>query len=165
MKGKNAFLLYKNRINSLQIWKKVIHSMHIQYLEIRTSQHNSNKKSKKTCWQRKREDDILIKHCSKGQWGSSLKTEQEIDTLQETTNVNKFMQERQRKAVTIEELIKWRVWSWLRINAGGVPNTCKSIDRSPACWTEIEANGWVIRKQPAHEDRDNPWKRGLRPDR
>ena len=47
MKGKNAFLLYKNRINSLQIWKKVIHSMHIQYLEIRTSQHNSNKKKQK----------------------------------------------------------------------------------------------------------------------
>ena len=129
------------------------------------SVRHGNKKSKKTCWQRKRKDDILIEHCSKGQWGSSLKTEQEIDTLQETTNVNKFMQERQRKAVTIEELIKWRVWSWLRINAGGVPNTCKSIDRSPACWTEIEANGWVIRKQPAHEDRDNPWKRGLRPDR
>ena len=20
----------------------------------------------------------------------------------------------------------WRVWSWLRINAGGMPNTCKS---------------------------------------
>ena len=129
------------------------------------SVRHGNKKKKKTCWQRKREDDILIEHCSKGQWGSSLKTEQEIDTLQETTNVNKFMQERQRKAVTIEELIKWRVWSWLRINAGGVPNTCKSIDRSPACWTEIEANGWVIRKQPTHEDRDNPWKRGLRPDR
>ena len=72
---------------------------------------------------------------------------------------------RQLQAVTIKELIKWRVWSWLRINAGGVPNTCKSIDRSPACWTEIEANGWVIRKQPAHEDWDNPWKRGLRPDR
>ena len=47
MKGKNAFLLYKNRINSLQIWKKVIHSTHIQYLEIRTSQHNSNKKKQK----------------------------------------------------------------------------------------------------------------------
>ena len=126
-----------------------------------TFQFSKHKKSEKTCWQRKRKDDILIEHCSKGQWGSSLKTEQEIDTLQETTNVNKFMQERQRKAVTIEELIKWRVWSWLRINAGGVPNTCKSIDRSPACWTEIEANGWVIRKQPAHEDRDNPWKLSL----
>ena len=47
MKGKNAFLFYKKRINSLQIRKKVIHSMHIQDLEIRTSQHNSNKKSKK----------------------------------------------------------------------------------------------------------------------
>lgn len=49
MKGKNAFLFYKNRINSLQIRKKVIQSMHIQDLEIRTSQHNSNKKNEKTC--------------------------------------------------------------------------------------------------------------------
>ena len=47
MKGKNAFLFYKKRINSLQIRKKVIHSMHIQDLEIRTSQHNSNKKKRK----------------------------------------------------------------------------------------------------------------------
>lgn len=49
MKGKNAFLFYKKRINSLQIQKKVVHSMQIQDLEIRTSQHNSNKKNKKTC--------------------------------------------------------------------------------------------------------------------
>ena len=24
----------------------------------------------------------------------------------------------------------WRVWSWLRVNAGGVPNTCKSNDEA-----------------------------------
>lgn len=26
--------------------------------------------------------------------------------------------------------ILWRVWSWLRVNAGGVPNTCKSNDEA-----------------------------------
>ena len=26
--------------------------------------------------------------------------------------------------------IQWRVWSWLRMNAGGVPNTCKSNESS-----------------------------------
>ena len=42
-----------------------------------------------------------------------------------------------------------RVWSWLRTNAGGVPNTCKSYAFSftGACSTERKgvANGWVTR--------------------
>ena len=91
----------------------------------------------------------------------SLKTEQKLNTKERQL----FYKKRSFRDLKNKSQIKWRVWSWLRINAGGVPNTCKSIDRSPACWTEIEANGWVIRKQPAHEDWDNPWKRGLRPDR
>jgi len=33
----------------------------------------------------------------------------------------------------------WRVWSWLRINAGGVPNTCKSND-SASHWREEAMN-------------------------
>ena len=47
-----------------------------------------------------------------------------------------------------------RVWSWLRMNAGGVLNTCKS-NGTP--WTaasakgmgRLVANGWVTREQPA----------------
>ena len=65
----------------------------------------------------------------------------------------------------IYEQIKWRVWSWLRMNAGGVPNTCKSYDGDPACWIEVVANGWVIHKQPAYNVWDNIWKRMLIPDR
>ena len=37
-----------------------------------------------------------------------------------------------------------RVWSWLRTNAGGVPNTCKS-NGALRC---LVANGWVTREQP-----------------
>ena len=72
---------------------------------------------------------------------------------------------RKRFTKNNEQSNKWRVWSWLRINAGGVPNTCKSIAGIQACLNEGEANGWVIHKQPAHEDWDNSWKRGLIPDR
>ena len=47
---------------------------------------------------------------------------------------------------TSNESLKWRVWSWLRLNAGGRPNTCKSNGNSRgACsfgWRV--ADGWVI---------------------
>ncbi len=33
----------------------------------------------------------------------------------------------------------WRVRSWLRMNAGGMPNTCKSIGK--ALWGTREADG------------------------
>ena len=42
-----------------------------------------------------------------------------------------------------------RVWSWLRTNAGGVPNTCKSnASFLPSACTQLErgvADGWVTR--------------------
>ena len=54
--------------------------------------------------------------------------------------------------------IFWRVWSWLRMNAGGMPKTCKSNEvahwRWSAC-TKLEmdfhlvADGWVTRGWPA----------------
>ena len=53
-----------------------------------------------------------------------------------------------------------RVWSWLRMNAGGVPNTCKSYALTQlidgACtWLTMDhqwvADGWVTRRQPAPE--------------
>ena len=47
--------------------------------------------------------------------------------------------------------ILWRVWSWLRTNAGGVLNTCKSNEVDwEACFLRYRvANGWVTRRQPA----------------
>ena len=46
-----------------------------------------------------------------------------------------------------------RVWSWLRMNAGGVPNTCKS-NGTIRRWFRSDpyslvADGWVTRGQPA----------------
>ena len=35
-----------------------------------------------------------------------------------------------RRKNTKNEKISWRVWSWLRTNAGGMPNTCKSNEIS-----------------------------------
>ena len=46
-----------------------------------------------------------------------------------------------------------RVWSWLRMNAGGVPNTCKSNGTIQRCFRtdlfSLVADGWVTRGQPA----------------
>ena len=43
-----------------------------------------------------------------------------------------------------------RVWSWLRTNAGGMLNTCKSNgDIWKACFLNIlVADGWVTREEP-----------------
>ena len=42
-----------------------------------------------------------------------------------------------------------RVWSWLRTNAGGVPNTCKS--NGVILRGHLVANGWVTREKPASQ--------------
>ena len=44
-----------------------------------------------------------------------------------------------------------RVWSWLRMNAGGVPNTCKSNGVFRACFEHLVADGWVMYEQPAFQ--------------
>ena len=49
----------------------------------------------------------------------------------------------------VQLIFCWRVWSWLRMNAGGVLNTCKSNGKAPACWGARVANGWVTRKWSA----------------
>ena len=44
--------------------------------------------------------------------------------------------DKKRKSTKLAKKTKkffWRVWSWLRVNAGGVPNTCKSNDEALAC--------------------------------
>ena len=51
---------------------------------------------------------------------------------------------------TIDFFIQWRVWSWLRMNASGRLNTCKSrgsrLEFRFRCWRP--AHGWVTRMQP-----------------
>ena len=41
----------------------------------------------------------------------------------------------------IKTILNIRVWSWLRMNAGGVPNTCKSSD-----W-EAGVGSWEVRNE------------------
>src|SRR5699024_12421048 len=87
----------------------------------------------------------------------SLKTEQK-------NNLNVYLFEVGRHVflTSSEEILKlsafhilWRVCSWLRMNAGGVPNTCKSSAGSSSiilrgdCCVVRAADGCVIRGQPA----------------
>ena len=46
--------------------------------------------------------------------------------------------------------IGWRVWSWLRMNAGGRLNTCKSNGNSTSNSSWRVAHGCVTRMQPTH---------------
>ena len=66
--------------------------------------------------------------------------------------------------VVLKFYFLWRVWSWLRTNAGGVLNTCKSNGKALLAGYssgERVSNTWVI--CPAL--RDKPGKLGLIPDR
>ena len=115
----------------------------------------------------------------RGQWGEakawswSLKIEQQRKTneiqkyrvwiLVNKQNLNKKFSEfiystqkvikaKDKSAMIIicqDIFILWRVWSWLRMNAGGVHNTFKSNGQGGACSSELVADGWVTREQPA----------------
>ncbi len=67
------------------------------------------------------------------------------------------------KTYKIKEKQVW-VWSWLRMNAGDKPNTCKSnasntsislnfIERDGVMLFRGVANGWVTRKNLPHKSR------------
>ena len=67
---------------------------------------------------------------------------------------------------TIEES-NVRVWSWLRMNAGGTPNTCKSNDK--AFRGDIVAHGWVMNRnvplggeQPRETVANTAWDRKMK---
>ena len=67
--------------------------------------------------------------------------EQLVSVLSENQNwVKKYINSAKRYIT-----INLRVWFWLRTNAGGVLNTCKSNERS----NTLVADGWVTREQPA----------------
>ena len=50
------------------------------------------------------------------------------------------------------DILQWRVWSWLRRNASYRLNTCKSRgnDERACSLRRRPAHGWVTRIQPAH---------------
>ena len=41
--------------------------------------------------------------------------------------------------------LNWRVWSWLRLNAGCMLNTCKSNEKVPSGASTV-ADGWVMHR-------------------
>ena len=45
----------------------------------------------------------------------------------------------------LARILNWRVWSWLRTNAGGVLNTCKSNAKGTSVMSRV-AHGWVTRR-------------------
>ena len=121
------------------------------------SQVNTSKKLLKSCWQEVRL--VLIYRSCHVVAMSTLKTKQRhtknvrvIEGTWWTTNnsaADKLGKKQASKEMSQLDLWNFfmRVWSWLRTNAGGVPNTCKSNEpRLGACtWSRWVANGWVTR--------------------
>ena len=56
-----------------------------------------------------------------------------------------------RQGQYIKDILQWRVWSWLRMNASYRLNTCKSRgSMTIACYCRWRpAHGWVTRIQPS----------------
>ena len=124
------------------------------------------KKRWKRCWQWGGGCGILFKRSGNGPMregsGAGRKNlENDTERLEETT-VNSEMSfylrlwypeaakaRPERKTQWQVKGLNTRVWSWLRTNAGGVLNTCKSNeDQLEACfWLIRVADGWVTREQ------------------
>ena len=66
------------------------------------------------------------------------------------SNQNSKQEQNCQAILTRIQTFLTRVWSWLRMNAGGVLNTCKSnealkIDSSDDFFCDLVADGWVTR--------------------
>ena len=148
----------KNRLkHSKKLWH--CQKMVLIYRSYRwdNSQVNTSKKLLKSCWQEVRL--VLIYRSCHVVTTSTLKTKQRhtknVRVIEETwwTTNNSAADKLGKKQASKEmsQVDLWiffmRVWSWLRTNAGGVPNTCKSNEPRPsACtWSRWVANGWVTR--------------------
>ena len=136
----------------------------MQTSEMRTAPINKNKKVEKSCWQTEKAM-IWYQSCS-----GRETTEKQLKNLDNWTVKQpwKFLKSFIFKELTFKNSKKgkiakqlfWpnqtlyqRVWSWLRMNAGGVLNTCKSNEEF---WMRLRwilefrvADGWVTRGQPA----------------
>ena len=137
----------------------------MQTSEMRTAPINKNKKVEKSCWQTEKAV-IWYQSCS-----GRETTEKQLKNLDNWTvkqpwkllksfifkeltfkNSKKGMNS-QAVILTESNTFYQRVWSWLRMNAGGVLNTCKSNE---GFWMRLRwipkyrvADGWVTRGQPA----------------
>ena len=77
---------------------------------------------------------------SKNELGSSLKTWGQHKSETVSREVGPFRRVRNnenhsgalKQEIYSTTIIQWRVWSWLRMNASGRPNTCKSDGISPS---------------------------------
>ena len=66
-------------------------------------------------------------------------------SLKYTRKSNNSLKLTYRLKVVPVQFLRWRVWSWLRMNAGGAPNTCKSSEKVPSGMSTA-ADGWVTRE-------------------
>ena len=92
-------------------------------------------------------DIFILRFKKKRKW--SLKTEQNVNSISRDTNILKLQIIWKRFNIFF-----WRVWSWLRMNAGGMPKTCKSNEVVLWSWSactktdqvrHLVADGWVTR--------------------
>ena len=89
---------------------------------------------------------LSIRKCVAGQWYRNRRSRmcKRINKSQESI----WFSSRQRWKINIWKYIEWRVWSWLRMNADRMLNTCKSL--ANLCLHRLaKADGWVTRKELA----------------
>ena len=147
--------LYKREFIYCYKWSRLKKYWHIRE-HICTGFFNRNIKTDKKRLTRESECG-KINESPNGEW--PLKTEQYKPNERQSARsyVYKISLSKYEQTISKDEpkralsIVSWRVWSWLRTNAGGVLNTCKSNESvEKACFFyNLVANGWVTRKQPA----------------
>ena len=109
----------------------------------------NSKKNEKSSWQSNLIMIIYIlsiQKCVAGQWYRNRRSRmcKRINKSQESI----WFSSRQRWKINIWKYIEWRVWSWLRMNADRMLNTCKSLAKL-CLHSQAKADGWVTRKELA----------------
>ena len=112
--------------------KSLVVRIKVCYLCVPLRRETKQSVSKKC---REREKKIIDTTGRKDKEKAILKCFKQIRTFEITSSGNKL----------------WRVWSWLRMNASGRLNTCKSNGNSRACFGWRVAHGWVTRTQPTYK--------------
>jgi hypothetical protein len=108
-----------------------------------------NNLNKKSVWTFTGIELFEIVFCSSECWQSKNYNSMQrwmfivICTKTLSASVDKAIRIHWAETFGFQKNFNWRVWSWLRLNAGGRPNTCKSSGNTRELASEVTSGGRV----------------------
>ena len=132
----NHFFLLDNHIRSIlfkkKVWKMFVVIKKVLFLQSQSRGSEGWKKRVEIFGKIKFID--MLEWCSKNSLNKSIDKSDKVGTDKQEQNY-----------------LGWRVWSWLRMNASGRLNTCKSRGSTSSNTWWRPAHGCVTRMQPTHK--------------